>query len=106
MDETIHIARDGFQNNPTGDYNWLPMISLIKGHRARRAVRQALSRLTGGTPDIVDLWKGFFCIASNYSRGSEMCLTEGDLGQSMMASFAIPGALPPVIRDGELLCDG
>ena len=106
VDETIHIARDGFQNNPTGDYNWLPMISLIKGHRARRAVRQALSRLTGGTPDIVDLWKGFFCIASNYSRGSEMCLTEGDLGQSMMASFAIPGALPPVIRDGELLCDG
>lgn len=106
VEESIAIARDGFKNNPTSDYNWLPMISLIKGHRARRAVLQSLQRLTGGTPDIVDLWKGYFCIASNYSRGQEMRLTAGDLGQSMMASFAIPGALPPVIMKGDLLCDG
>lgn len=106
VQEAIDIARDGFKNNPTGDYNWLPMISLIKGYRARQAVRTSFERLTGGAPDIVDLWKGYFCVASNYSRGQEMHLTKGDLGRSIAASFAIPGALPPVIMNGDLLCDG
>jgi NTE family protein len=106
VDHSIAVARQRFRVNPTGDYNWLPIMSLIKGVRARRIVRQSLEQLTGGTPDIVDLWKGYFCIASNYSKGQEMCLTEGDLGQSLLASFAIPGALPPVVREGDLLCDG
>jgi len=106
IDETIDITRDGFKNNPTSDYNWLPMVSLIKGQRARQAVRRSFERLTGGTPDIVDLWKGYFCVASNYSRGQEMHLTQGDLGKAITASFAIPGALPPVIMDGDLVCDG
>ncbi len=106
VNQSIDVARERFRVNPTGDYNWLPLISLIKGARARRIVRQSLQQLTGGQPDIVDLWKGYFCIASNYSKGQEMCLTDGDLGQSLLASFAIPGALPPVVRDGDLLCDG
>ena len=106
VDETLGIAREAFRINPTGDYNWLPMLSLIKGRRVRQVVHRSIERLTGGPADIVDLWKGFFCIASNYSQGQEMCLTQGDLGQSLLASIAIPGALPPVVRDGDLLCDG
>lgn len=106
VDETLAIAREAFRINPTGDYNWLPMLSLIKGRRVRQVVHRSIERLTGGPADIVDLWKGFFCIASNYSQGQEMCLTQGDLGQSLLASIAIPGALPPVVREGDLLCDG
>ena len=30
----------------------------------------------------------------------------GNLAQALLASAAIPGALPPVVRDGDLLCDG
>ena len=30
----------------------------------------------------------------------------GRLAQAVMASIAIPGALPPVLHDGDLLCDG
>jgi NTE family protein len=33
-------------------------------------------------------------------------VTSGDLAQALRASIAIPGALPPVVHDGDLLCDG
>ena len=35
-----------------------------------------------------------------------MVLQRGDLLRSLLSSIAIPGALPPVIMDGDLLCDG
>jgi NTE family protein len=106
VDRAIEIARMAFRGNPTGDYNLLPLVSLIKGRRARRAIERSLGELVGGPTDIEDLWKGFFCVASNYSQGREQRLCEGDLGGALQASMAIPGALPPVVREGDLLCDG
>ena len=102
----IDVARRAFRVNPTGDYNLLPLLSLIKGGRVRAAIEHGLAEVVGGPIDVEDLWKGFFCVASNYSQGREQRLSEGDLGRALRASIAIPGALPPVIRDGELLCDG
>ncbi len=105
-EQTIGVAREAFKVNPTGDYTVLPLLSLIKGRRVRSVIERSIHSLMGGSVDIVDLWKNYFCIASNYSQGKEMRLLEGDLGQALLASIAIPGALPPVVRDGELLCDG
>jgi len=105
-DETLRVAREAFRLNPTGDYTVLPLLSLIKGQRVRAVIERSIHQLTGGPVDIVDLWKNYFCIASNYSQGRELRLDQGDLGQALRASIAIPGALPPVVRDGELLCDG
>lgn len=99
-------AQKAFAANPTGDYNWLPMISLIRGRRLRRLVENAIAELTGHAAQIEDLWKNFFCIATNYSQAREQRLTHGSLLKSLLASVAIPGALPPVILDGDLLCDG
>jgi NTE family protein len=48
----------------------------------------------------------FFCVATNYSQAREELLTRGDLGAAVLASVAIPGALPPLVRGGDLLCDG
>ena len=45
-------------------------------------------------------------MASNYSQASEQVILRGDLGKAISASIAIPGALPPVLHDGDLLCDG
>jgi NTE family protein len=106
IDRAIGIARKAFGTNPTGDYNWLPIISLIKGGRVRRAVHGALKELVGEPIAVEDLWKTYFCIATNYSQASEQRVTSGDLSQALLASIAIPGALPPVVRDGDLLCDG
>ncbi len=104
--KTLEVIKQAFKINPTGDYSMLPLISLIKGRRVRAVVERSINALTGGPVDIVDLWKGYFCIASNYSRGCEASLHKGDLGRSLRSSIAIPGALPPVVMDGELYCDG
>jgi NTE family protein len=106
LDEVLGVARRAFSVNPTGDFNLLPMISLIKGRRLRKVVGQAIHELLGCNADVEDLWKTFYCVASNYSRASEQVLQRGNLLQAILASIAIPGALPPVPHEGDLLCDG
>lgn len=106
VERAIAVARQAFSANPTGDFNLLPLMSLIKGGRVRAAVHRAIDELAGAQVDIEDLWKGYFCIASNYSQAREQRIGQGDLARGLMASIAIPGALPPVIENGDLLCDG
>jgi NTE family protein len=105
--ETITtIARRAFAVNPTGDFNAIPLLSLIKGRRLHAVVEGATRELLGGRHRIEDLWKNYYCVASNYSQASELVLRRGPLTPAIMASVAIPGALPPVLLDGDLLCDG
>ncbi len=104
--EVLDVARRAFSTNPTGDFNLVPLMSLIKGKRLRRIVTTAAQQLFGGLPDVEDLWKNCYCVASNYSQATEQVLRSGPLLQSVLASIAIPGALPPVLVDGDLLCDG
>ena len=100
-------ARQVFKSNPTGDFNLIPMLSLIKGRRLRQVVDRALHDMTGTAAiQIEDLWKTYFCVATNYSKACEQVVHRGPLGNAILASIAIPGALPPVIHDGDLLCDG
>jgi NTE family protein len=106
LDAVTVAAKKAFATNPTGDFNWLPMISLIRGRRLRRVVDSSIIELTGHAAQIEDLWKNFFCIATNYSQAREQLLDQGSLLKSLLASVAIPGALPPVILGGDLLCDG
>ena len=102
----ISTMRRHFSRNPTGDFNLIPMASLIKGQRLRQMMTQTIQELTGGAAEIEDLWKTFFCVAANYSQAREQVLQHGSLLNLVMASAAIPGALPPVIHAGDLLCDG
>lgn len=106
LPETLAVARTAFRGNPTGDFNWLPLVSLIAGRRLRRVVHAAMVSLAGEPVDAEDLWKPFYCVASNYSRAREQVITRGPLQRALLASVAIPGALPPVLHDGDLLCDG
>jgi NTE family protein len=74
IDRAISVARAAFKRNPTGDFNLLPLVSLIKGRRARRAVESAVEELIGAGAGIEDLWKNYFCVASNYSQAREQRL--------------------------------
>jgi NTE family protein len=100
------IARKSFSVNPTGDFNFVPLLSLIKGRRLRRIIERATLELLGFDADIEDLWKNSYCVASNYSQAQEKVIRTGNLSRALRASIAIPGALPPVLNDGDLLCDG
>jgi NTE family protein len=106
LDRAMEVTRRSFQVNPTGDFNWLPLLSLISGRRLARITRHALEQLLGFSADIEDLWKSYYCIATNYSHAREQPLRRGSLPKALQASTAIPGALPPTIIDGDLLCDG
>lgn len=106
VEKAIGIARKAFGANPTGDFNLLPLISLIKGRRVRTAIEGSIGELVGARIDIEDLWKTYFCVATNYSQAREQLVNSGDLARALLASVAIPGALPPVVHDGDLLCDG
>jgi NTE family protein len=106
VDRMIAVARHAFGRNPTGDFNPFPLLSMIRGRRLQHIVRTAIQELTGAQGDMEDLWKNCYCVASNYSQASEKVIAHGPLLQSLLASAAIPGALPPVLSDGDMLCDG
>jgi len=93
--------------NVTGDYNFIPLVSLIKGARSRSAMAQAVRDATGlDAIDNEDSWITFFTVASNFSTGQEAVLMRGDLTRNVGASYAIPGALPPIFVGGHMMYDG
>ena len=103
----IETFAEHFVANPTGDYNLLPILSLIKGRRLRGMMERTEKAISGNADlGIEDLWKTYYCVATNYSQAREQVLRSGPLVNAVMASCAIPGALPPVLHDGDLLCDG
>ncbi|WP_245332150.1 patatin-like phospholipase family protein [Bradyrhizobium sp. NAS80.1] len=94
------------KGNITGDYNFIPLVSLIKGKRTREAMAQAIENATGANIDAEDTWKTFFVIASDFSTNGEVVLDKGNLARNVIASYAVPGALPPVFIGGHLMFDG
>ncbi len=80
-DEMTTQAQEAFRQDPTSDLNWLPMLSLVRGLRLKKAIDTAVVTSRGQHIDIEDLWKGFFCISSNYSLASEAVLDTGSLAK-------------------------
>jgi NTE family protein len=92
--------------NPIGDYNFLPLLSLSQGRRVRKLTEAEVAAAMGSLVDIEDCWMTYFCVAGNYSRAAEAVLDRGPLAKSMLASYAIPGVLPPIVLGGQLHVDG
>jgi len=110
-DAVTAAVRKAFLQHPTGnvtgDYNFIPLVSLIKGARSRSAMVQAVRDATGtDAVDSEDCWITFFTMASNFSTGREAVLLRGDLARNVSASYAIPGALPPIFIGGHMMYDG
>ncbi|MBI5258884.1 MAG: patatin-like phospholipase family protein [Burkholderiales bacterium] len=105
-DAVMANARRAFGTNPTGDWNPMPWLSLFRGQRLRRILASAVHELMGFDADVEDLWKSSFCVTTNYTHAREQVLRHGRLTKALLASTSIPGALPPVLHEGELLCDG
>jgi predicted acylesterase/phospholipase RssA len=100
------VARTAFSVNPTGDFNWLPLISLIAGRRLRRIVREAARALTGGEGDVEDLWKNCYCVASNYTQAREQVLDPRAAGAGAAGQHRHPRRAAAGAAEGDLLCDG
>jgi NTE family protein len=48
----------------------------------------------------------FCCVATDLSRGQEICLNQGRMVDAVRASISIPGIFTPFEKDGTLLGDG
>lgn len=79
----------------------LPLLSLSSSKKLTRLLRHHL-----GDTRIEDLPVPFFCVSANYSTGDAVIHDRGPLWWALRASISLPGVLPPVYADGDLLVDG
>jgi NTE family protein len=87
-------------SNPVSDYT-IPMIALVRGRKASRALHQYF-----GEQRIEDSPCSFFCVSSNLSTGRLKVHRTGPIWRALRASTSIPGVLPPVVDGSDLLIDG
>ena len=82
------------------DYT-LPFVSMVRGRRFDRY----LQTLFGDT-NIEDLRIPYFCVSSNLTRADMVVHRTGPLWRATRASGSLPGLVPPVVDNGDLLYDG
>jgi NTE family protein len=88
------------EHRPMSDKT-LPLVSLVRGKRIEAALHAGF-----GERLIEDMPLPFFCCSSNLSKARLKVHDSGRIDQAIRASLAIPGVLPPVPFEGDLLVDG
>ena len=101
-DEEIEdrIRRGFVDSNPLGDYS-LPVVGLVRGKRVDRRLEAHFGDATIGDLDIP-----FFAVSANLTDGDIRLHRRGYVRHALRASIALPGILPPVVDDGDVLVDG
>ncbi|MEM1147420.1 MAG: patatin-like phospholipase family protein [Pseudomonadota bacterium] len=100
-DEIDHRIRKGFvETNPLSDWN-IPVVGMVKGRRVDGRLKEHF-----GEAEIGDLEMPFFAVSTNLTDGAFRVHRQGLLRKALRASIALPGILPPVIDQGEVLVDG
>jgi NTE family protein len=100
-EKVYHENKREFLSNPTSDFNFIPLVSLLAGRKLDRI----LARSFANRP-IEELWFPFLCVSSNYTQACEQVHPHGELKRALRASMAIPGVFPPVVHGNDLLVDG
>jgi NTE family protein/lysophospholipid hydrolase len=79
----------------------VPLVSLVAGRRISRTLQRTFEDVA-----IEDLWMNYFCVSTNLSRARTVVHRSGPLWKGVRASVSLPGILPPVLHDRDLLVDG
>lgn len=79
----------------------LPTTALLDGKRISKQILQE-----GEGWEMEDLWLPFFCVSTNLTTSQVVVHRRGNSSRAVRASVSIPGVLPPVPENGELLVDG
>lgn len=93
--------REAFVRSSPMDDIAPPIIAMTRG----RKVDARLGQHFGGH-SIEDLPIDFACQSTNLTSGMTQTHVSGNLAQALRASIALPGLLPPVVSDGQVLVDG
>ena len=94
------IRKAFVDTNPLGDWT-LPVVGMVRGKRVDARLKEHF-----GAAEIGELDLPFFCISTNLTDGAFRVHRSGLLRRALRASISLPGILPPVVDDGEVLVDG
>jgi NTE family protein len=98
IDEKIRAAF--VESSPLDDITF-PFLALTGGKK----VDERLAKYFGEVL-IEDLPLPFFCLSANLTSGTIKPHRSGRLSRALRASISLPGVMPPVIEDGQVLVDG
>ena len=79
----------------------IPFTSMISGKRISRTIVEHTADW-----DIEDYWLPYFCVSTNLTTAKQVVHRSGNSALAIRSSVSIPGVLPPVPCNGELLVDG
>ncbi|MDZ4761258.1 MAG: patatin-like phospholipase family protein [Alphaproteobacteria bacterium] len=100
-DEMDRRIRKAFvETNPLSDYR-LPVVALVKGHKVDARLKEHF-----GDTMIEDMELPYFSVSTNLTQGSFRVHTQGLLRDALRATIALPGILPPIVSENQVLVDG
>ena len=94
-------VRETFVGNKYLNDYVVPRVSLISGKKMLRRLHEVF-----GDRRIEDVDTTFYCVSTNLSAGETIVHREGLLRNWLAASMAVPGIAPPIMWQGDLICDG
>jgi NTE family protein len=94
------IRKAFVQSDPLSDLAF-PMLAMTRAKKVDHLLQEAY-----GDIDLADLHRPFFAVSTNLTSGKLEVHRRGLMRRAMRASIAIPGILPPVVIDGQVLVDG
>lgn len=94
------IRKAFVQSDPLSDLAF-PMLAMTRAKKVDRLLEEAY-----GDVDLADLHRPFFAVSTNLTSGKIEVHRRGLMRRAMRASISIPGILPPVVIDGQVLVDG
>jgi len=101
LEELEHRIRKSFvESDPLSDITF-PMLAMSRAKKVDCLLKEAYGEI-----DLADLSKPFFAVSTNLTSGRIEVHRRGLMRRAMRASIAIPGLLPPIVIDGQVLVDG
>ena len=98
LDERIRKAF--VMSDPLSDVAF-PIIAMTHARKVGRLMQDAY-----GDVAIEDMPLPFFAVSTNLTSGKVEVHREGMLRHALRASISIPGVMPPVVMNGQVLVDG
>lgn len=101
LDELEDRIRTSFvDSDPLSDITF-PMLAMSRAKKVEGLLQAAY-----GETDLADLHLPFFAVSTNLTSGRIEIHRRGLMRRAMRASIAIPGLLPPIVIDRQVLVDG
>lgn len=94
------ITRSFVDSDPLSDITF-PMLAMTRAKKVEGLLQAAY-----GEVDLADLVRPFFAVSTNLTAGRIEVHRRGLMRRAMRASIAIPGLLPPIVIDRQVLVDG